>query len=127
MASTSQRKTRVFVSFDYDNDRDLKTLLVGQSRHEQSPFDIEDWSIKQETAGWKTDARRRIRRSDVVIVICGHQTHRAAGVAAEVQIAKDKKSATTYLGVVRKGGHVVPVERPGSLTTCAHGRGATCA
>jgi len=83
-------KSRVFVSFDYDHDLPLKNLLVGQSRHEGSPFCIEDWSIKEETKGWKADARWRIRRSDVVIVICGRQTHRAVGVTAEIEMARDE-------------------------------------
>jgi hypothetical protein len=33
-------KTPVFISYDYDQDRDLKELLVGQSRLSQSPFSI---------------------------------------------------------------------------------------
>ncbi len=84
------KKTRVFISFDYDQDQDLKNLLVGQSRNKDSPFFIEDWSIKQETKGWKADARRRIKQSDVVIVICGHHTHQAVGVTAEIGIAREE-------------------------------------
>jgi hypothetical protein len=84
------KKTRVFISFDYDHDQDLKNLLVGQSRHKDSPFFIEDWSIKQETKSWKADARKRIRLSDVVIVICGHHTHQAVGVTAEINIAREE-------------------------------------
>lgn len=84
------KKTRVFISFDYDHDQDVKNLLVGQSRHKDSPFFIEDWSIKEETKGWKADARKRIRLSDVVIVICGHHTHQAVGVTAEINIARDE-------------------------------------
>jgi hypothetical protein len=41
--------TRVFVSFDYDHDEDLKILLVGQSRKHDTPFAFEDWSIKRAT------------------------------------------------------------------------------
>jgi len=84
-------KSRVFVSFDYDHDLALKNLLVGQSRNDDSPFFIEDWSIKEETKAWKADARKRIRRSDVVIVICGRHTHRAVGVTAEIEIARDEE------------------------------------
>jgi hypothetical protein len=38
-------KTRVYISFDYDHDEDLKILLVGQSMHSDTPFEIADWSI----------------------------------------------------------------------------------
>lgn len=40
-------KKRVFISFDYDNDLDLKTLLVGQARNSDSPFEVIDMSIKE--------------------------------------------------------------------------------
>ena len=81
-------KTPVFISFDYDHDRDLKELLVGQSRHSDTPFSIIDHSIKKETKGWKADARKRIERAHVVIVICGLHTHQAVGVTGEIEIAR---------------------------------------
>ncbi len=86
----AHKKTRTFVSYDYDNDLDLKNLLVGQSRHKDSPFFIEDWSIKRESKGWRSDARRRIRLSGVVIVICGLHTHQAVGVSAEIEITREE-------------------------------------
>lgn len=67
-------ETRVFISFDYDLDLDLKNLLVGQARNEDSPFGIADWSIKDPSPGWKEEAREKIRASDVVAVICGEHT-----------------------------------------------------
>jgi hypothetical protein len=99
------KKTRTFVSYDYDNDLDLKSLLVGQSRHKDSPFFIEDWSIKQESRGWRSDARRRIRLSGIVIVICGLHTHQAVGVTAEIEIARDE-GVPYYLLRGRKTGFV---------------------
>ena len=83
-------KTRVFISFDYDHDSILKEFLVGQSRNDDSPFEIADWSIKTASPGWKNEARRRIRASDVVAVICGQHTHTATGVAIELSIAQDE-------------------------------------
>jgi hypothetical protein len=82
--------TRVFISFDYDNDARLKDLLVGQSHTPDPPFEIVDWSIKVASPGWKAETRRRIRASDTVAVICGEFTHRATGVAAEVAIAQEE-------------------------------------
>ena len=85
-------KTRVYVSFDYDHDEDLKTLLVGQSKLSDSPFEVADWSIKEPITGdWKAKARLRIRSVQVVAVMCGHHTDSAAGVAAEVLIAQEEK------------------------------------
>ena len=41
---------RVFVSFDFDYDEDLRTLLVGQAKHPDTPFSIADWSVKAHIA-----------------------------------------------------------------------------
>lgn len=98
-----REKTPVFISFDYDHDRDLKELLVGQSRYRNSPFFIQDWSIKDETKAWKSDARKRITRSAVVIVICGLYTASAVGVAAEVAIAKEEGIPYRLLRGRKKG------------------------
>lgn len=47
-------KRRVFISFDYDHDSDLKSLLVGQSKNSDSPFEITDMSIKEAVSNdWK--------------------------------------------------------------------------
>ena len=53
-------KKRTFISFDYDNDSDLKNLLVGQARNSDSPFEITDMSIKEAIdSNWKAKARTR--------------------------------------------------------------------
>ena len=84
-------KKRVFISFDYDHDYDIKECLVGQARNPDSPFDIADFSIKEPIAyNWKENARQRIKRCDVVIVLCGHSTHTASGVTAELTIAQEE-------------------------------------
>lgn len=85
-------KTRVFISFDYDHDSDLKTLLVGQAKNEDSPFEIADFSIKEAISeDWKKKARTRIKGCNVVAVICGEHTDTASGVSAEVKIAQEEK------------------------------------
>ena len=84
-------KKRAFVSFDFDHDADLKTLLVGQSKHPDTEFDIVDMSIKEAIAtNWREHARRRIKGCDVVIIICGEYTNNATGVSAELNIAKNE-------------------------------------
>jgi hypothetical protein len=82
---------RTFISFDFDHDEDLRNLLAGQSKHPDSPFEIRDRSIKEPLAGdWKEKVRRRMDNIDLVIVICGEHTHTAAGVSAELTIAREK-------------------------------------
>ncbi len=83
---------RVFVSFDFDNDKFLKDSVVGQSKLKDSPFSIADWSLKeeQEEANWKKEARAKIKRSDIVLVMVGEKTYKASGVLAEVKMARDE-------------------------------------
>lgn len=85
-------KKRVFISFDFDHDEDLRNLLVGQSKNPDSPFELADWSVKEHMTGdWKAKVRTRIKSVDQVLVICGQHTHTAAGVAIELSIAKEEK------------------------------------
>ncbi len=83
-------KVRCFISFDYDNDLDLKNLLVGQSKNDDSPFEISDWSIREASPTWQKEARDRIKKSDQVIVICGQHTDTATGVTKELSIAQEE-------------------------------------
>lgn len=85
-------KKRVFISFDYDNDNDIKGSLVAQAENPDSPFEILDMSIKEViSSNWKDYARRIIKRCDCVIVLCGEHTSSAKGVAAEITIAQEEK------------------------------------
>lgn len=84
-------KTRAFISFDFDHDEDLRNLLVGQAKNEDSPFEIADRSLKEPLAGdWKKKIRERIKRVDQVIVICGEHTDSATGVSAELEITQEE-------------------------------------
>lgn len=83
-------KTKVFISFDYDHDLSQKNFLVGQSKLDDSPFEISDVSIKQEETNWITKARQKIANADVVIILCGHHMASARGVDKEMQLAKEE-------------------------------------
>ena len=84
-------KKRVFISFDIDHDEGTKTMLAGQAKLPDSPFDFQDASVKEHLTGdWKEKVRHRMDNIDVVIVLCGEYTHKASGVAAELTIAQEK-------------------------------------
>ncbi|MEJ1356341.1 MAG: TIR domain-containing protein [Candidatus Sedimenticola sp. (ex Thyasira tokunagai)] len=84
-------KKRAFISFDIDHDEGTKTMLANQAKLQDSPFDFKDNSVKQHLTGdWKEKVRGRMDNVDVVIILCGTQTHNASGVSAELTIAKDK-------------------------------------
>ena len=84
-------KKRVFVSFDFDNDRALKEFIIGQARLPDSPFEVADHSLKeaQPQHDWEAKARRGISRAEVFIVVLGPRTRRASGVLKEVKMAND--------------------------------------
>ncbi|MBN4061222.1 TIR domain-containing protein [bacterium AH-315-I18] len=84
-------KTKIFVSFDFDNDRVLKEFIIGQSKLKDSPFEIVDLSLKEAVAekDWPDKARRAISRSEMVIVLVGEKTYKAQGVLKEVKMARD--------------------------------------
>jgi len=84
-------KTKVFVSFDYDNDKTLKEFIIGQAKLADSPFEVSDVSLKEAApqAEWRARARRAIAACDVVLVMLGSKTRFAPGVRDEVQIAKE--------------------------------------
>lgn len=83
-------KQRVFISFDYDHDLDIKTMLVGQEKLPDSPFNFTDASVKDHLTGdWKEKVRARLKNCDQVCVLCGEYTHTATGVSAELKIAQE--------------------------------------
>jgi len=85
------KKKRVFISFDFDHDKDVKNALAGQAELPDSPFDFKDASVKEPLTGdWKEKVRRRMDNIDIVIVLCGEYTHNASGVAAELMTAQEK-------------------------------------
>ncbi len=86
-------KTKVFVSFDFDNDRQLKDFIIGQSKHADSPFSITDLSLKEAAPEkeWEDKARIAISRADVVVVMLGPNTAKARGVLKEITMASELK------------------------------------
>lgn len=83
-------KKRAFISFDYDHDEDLRTMLAGQAKNPDTPFDFFDRSVKEPMTGdWKEKVKGRISNTDLTIVICGTSTHTATGVSTELAITRE--------------------------------------
>ena len=82
-------KKRIFVSFDFDNDKALKDFMIGQARLPDSPFEVIDHSLKeaQPEKNWETKARQAISRAEVFIAMLGPTTKGASGVLKEVAMA----------------------------------------
>src|SRR3989442_15925534 len=84
-------KKRVFVSFDFDNDRFLKDSIIGQSKLADSPFEVIDTSLKEAAPEktWVDKPRVAITRSDIFLLMLGSKTRTAPGVLKEVKIASE--------------------------------------
>lgn len=86
-------KKKVFISFDFDNDKTLKEAMIGQAKLPDFPFEISDFSLKEATPekDWLDKARAAIARSEVFMVILGPKTKKATGVLKEVKLANELK------------------------------------
>jgi len=84
-------KKKVYISFDFDNDKKLKDFLIGQAKNTDTPFEVSDFSLKEEAPEreWLDRAQRAISRSDVFIVMLGPKTNKSPGVLKEVKIANE--------------------------------------
>ena len=78
--SEAMTTKRAFISFDFDHDDDLRNALVGQAKYPNSPFRNCRCVREKAFAGrLERQVRRRIQRADLVIVMCGENTHEAEG------------------------------------------------
>jgi len=109
-------KKRVFVSFDFDNDKILKDFILGQSKLDDSPFEVIDTSLKEAAPeqDWVYRAERRIKSSDRVLVMVGPSTYKASGVIKEVKIA-NRWSIPIAQVIGYRDGNYTPVPGAGRL------------
>ncbi|MEI6167100.1 MAG: hypothetical protein WCS52_07885 [bacterium] len=81
------KNNRVFISFAIE-DANLRTLLVGQGKHEDTPFSFVDMSVKDPwDDSWKTRCRTKIKGCDGVIGIITKNTPKATGQLWELNCA----------------------------------------
>lgn len=87
---------KIFISYDYDNDKHYKNLLLAWNKHGE--FDIEFYDQSVDVSINSTDAnyikqviQGRIAKSDILLVLIGKQTYKSAWVAWEIQKAYELK------------------------------------
>lgn len=81
-------KTKVFLSYDYEHDSDMKNNLIVESKRQDSPFSINDLSLNEKVPNWQQKARVAIEKCDVFVVLLRENTHQASGVLREVEMAR---------------------------------------
>jgi len=82
---------RIFISFAIE-DESSRNLLVGQARHDKSPFDFVDMSVKEPwDEKWKSNCRSKIKGCDGMIALVSKNTKNATGAIWELKCAKEEK------------------------------------
>ena len=109
---------KVFLSFEYDRDVELRNNFYARSERSDSCHNIENYSLDEQYKPhneWLQKAQGLISRSDIVIVVLGDDTHNAPGVKEEVKLAKKEpkpifqiRSKNRTVGEVECAGDVVP-------------------
>ena len=108
---------RVFVSFAIE-DRDLRTLLVGQRKNARNEIEFADYSVQQPwSSSWKTNCRLRIKQCRGVIGIVTRNTSNAEGQLWELECARTEGRATLLIH-----GRSAPDQRLDRLPRALDGR-----
>ena len=85
----------IFVSFEFENDQDLKNNFYRQAQDE-THHRVHNCSLNESypDQGWKKKAKDAIASCDAVVVLLGPNTHNAPGVIVETDIARSLNKPT---------------------------------
>jgi hypothetical protein len=104
---------RIFIAFAAE-DANARTLLVGQARHEDSPFEFVDMSVKEPwDEQWKTRCRTKIKGCDGVIALLSRKTMQADGARWEMKCAKQENVPMIGVHIYKDAKGEVPPELNG--------------
>ena len=80
---------RAFISFDFDHNEGNRKYFVGQIYNSRTPFNVEDWSSKQELSQtqWERILEEKINKCHLMIILVGRHMASANGVSKEIQMA----------------------------------------
>lgn len=83
-------KIRTFISFAAEDIR-IRDLFIGQTKNPDFPIDIIDYSVQEPfDEKWKTQCRKRIKKTQLMIVLVGKTTYKAEGVLWEIKATKEE-------------------------------------
>ena len=87
-------KKKVFISYDYDNDKHYKNLLLAWDANKEFDFSLYDQSVDVSVDSTEASVIRRVistRISDSVYFLCiiGKHTYKSSWVAWEIKKAAD--------------------------------------
>ncbi len=110
--SVSVAILNIFVSFEFDKDKDLRNNFYIQAKDE-SQHRIRNCSLRENYPDeyWRSKARQAIAECDIVVVLIGQDTHNAQGVIVETDMARSlnkpviqiRPQGRPYKGLTRLG------------------------
>jgi len=108
---------KVFISFDFDNNSDIKNFVMGQAKLPTSPFWGIDYSMREAAPqqNWEEVAERRIKQCDLMLIMVGSKTHQAGGVLKEVDMARKHKIPIAQIIAYKDLVNVTSVSNAGRL------------
>ena len=119
-------KKKVFVSFDFENDRHYKYILNGWDKNPNFDFEFDDKS-SQEINSWnigvvKRALSRKINEADYTLVIVGKEANKLHNDYKEIgyrnwqnyEVAKSKEHGNKLIGVKINSLYKSPEELLGS-------------
>lgn len=110
-------KMIMFISFDYENDKHYKNLLVAWDQNDLFDFEFYDESVSvavnsDDAKYIRSVIRKKIEVADALLCIVGEETHKSGWCAWEIETAKGLKKG--LLGVKTDPTNESPVELLGS-------------
>jgi len=106
-------KKKIFISYYYDKDKTLKRLLNAWSKNDKFNIDFEDTSADV-SLDTKTDEElgkeltKRIKNSDIILVLIGNKTHSRKWVKYEIKEAI--RLHKPIVAVKQSRNHISPTE-----------------
>lgn len=92
-------KNKIYVSFDQNNDRDLKNMIVGGSQAEGAGYKVAGWSSKigDNEKIWRKETKFKMSRCDMFLLLIGENTTNVDVVKKELDLAKSLGLKITQL------------------------------
>ena len=115
-------KKKKFISFDYDNDKHYKNLLVAWDKNDLFSFEFYDESVSvavnsEDAAYIRSVIKKKIESAGILLCIVGEETHSSNWCSWEIETAKDLGKA--LVGVKPNSNNTSPAELLGSGATWA--------
>jgi len=113
VAGMKYRIPTVFITYDIENDSELKDALVSEAEQTDSLFEVLSVSTKGDYAdeSWVKATRREIDAVDKLVVILGPDTHTDLRVAREVKLGMECNKPIVQLRIQGTNPRPMPMHK----------------